>query len=284
VARRGFTLIELLVVIAIIAILVSIILPSMQSARESARATICRTNMRQIGLAMTAYAQANNDQIWSHRDWARNGTIGVPHESRIQPGVMFQFLETGAKITECPTNRRHSSTGARAEKNFYREAAELDFDYTMATGTSGARLGTQIYMSHSRPRAGDPNFIRLPDAMMTELVRMPGLFVFVEEHNKYWNGVVTDGRWGNWDQIADHHDRGGHLLYLDGSVEKFKPIMIRSTWDSATPTPSPGNLEANDFWVSNRSSRGSWYRLYWSYGSDQNDERFRPFGWINKIK
>jgi len=94
--RRGFTLIELLVVIAIIGVLIALLLPAVQAAREAARRSQCVNNLKQLGLAVHNYLSNNTDTFPpAHVDGVQNFSA----HARLLP-----FLEQTTIFNACNFN------------------------------------------------------------------------------------------------------------------------------------------------------------------------------------
>jgi prepilin-type N-terminal cleavage/methylation domain-containing protein len=92
--RFGFTLIELLVVIAIIGVLVALLLPATQAAREAARRTQCRSNLKQILLAMHNYHDVAK-KFPSGGGWTQRNDGGFPGNGCSQYVAILPFIEAG---------------------------------------------------------------------------------------------------------------------------------------------------------------------------------------------
>jgi len=135
---KGFTLIELLVVIAVVAVLLTVMMPSLVSAREQARSIYCRSNMKQMCIAASTYSLANRGyypiSFYSSGETPETGTapaspqadgtdqetseptgqsaiysncwdfttISSGSEKRVVPGLLWQG-DTIAKVQQCPS-------------------------------------------------------------------------------------------------------------------------------------------------------------------------------------
>ena len=117
--KAGFTLVELLAVISIIGVLVGLLLPAIQRARESARSTQCKSNLRQIGIAMTRYLDQQGER-GTFPTTARLPRTLNPEKLPALYDVLAPFCEKNREIFICPSDyfiQKPDENGAIAEED-----------------------------------------------------------------------------------------------------------------------------------------------------------------------
>lgn len=251
--RFGFTLIELLVVIAIIALLLSIIMPALNTVKQIAAYATCMANQKGLATCWILYSEDNNGSIvggstyrssssdlrpspyrWVERPQANdeyNGTALYTDDeytletrkNGIRAGKLFTYSEN-EKLYHCVADKRNvKNDEPYAKYRSYSIQGLMNSEDYETRSNEFTKITGYKQLKYTTPTS---------EAKMAEKVAdivMPAVkYVFVEEiedTQRYLLGgwvLLNDGDFAWWDTPADFHNDGSTFGFADGHAEKYK--------------------------------------------------------------
>ena len=211
--RGGFTLIELLVVIAMLAVLISLLVPALSSARETARQSVCLSNLRSIMLGVQIYTQKHNDwlpvaepplrEFPDAQHWFTNADL------MCQVGVEVRTGQDG-RLEGPPQSRSILTCPSHAEPDRWRDRTQLHYALSYAANGTWGLGGRPDHLEQRRMIEFVPTSDAMAFADACGLDVAPGIVLY--------KGCPA----GNFDF---RHRGRVNVAFLDGHVE---PVRKRS--------------------------------------------------------
>ena len=219
----GFTLVELLVVIGIIAVLVAILLPALARARESANSISCQSNMRQLVLATTMYANENKG--------------GLPFCSASNTIVDRKYTPWNTLMDQMMTNKVRKCFGSTS-KAWCRNQKKVVFPGQVADGNKGTDGDTQWISVNQAvcPRNDDWQPWATSPAQrgmkLTQFRRATEIMLVIDNVEE-----LFAGGWDPGEKLRFRH-QGGEAInigFLDGHVETWNWRTCKDGVDLSYP-------------------------------------------------
>ncbi|NLT77114.1 MAG: type II secretion system protein [Planctomycetes bacterium] len=253
--NAGFTLIELLVVIAVIAILMAILMPGLQMAREQARMIGCKSNLRQYALAGRMYSDDNNFKFPYSFTWLFNENVvncnwhDDSKNLNRHPefaGVLWPYLK-GLDIHLCPAFDVVARTRGCHRCGGTTIPVEPQYGYTMNSYLNGDAW-------QSVPAAYQEAIKNLQQE--TRVHNPAGVFYFAEENtwvipeinvaginDNNLRAIPSNGAdsFGTFHRTPRGNLDGGmvNAVFVDGHVESVSPYPVGNTFELSWPLSGP---------------------------------------------